>query len=186
MLEVVNGIAFFTAFWRWLKAPRVLLVFHVHQEHYVSELGLVGRVAAFLLEHVPLRFLYPAVPVMTISQSSRDALVGLGIARDRIHVAYLGLDEGELRPRERAPNPTLVYLGRLKRYKRIELLLDALRALVVPGDHGHPMAPREPAGDLPVEIGAGAAALWVRPVAVGQDQDVQGFGVRARGRHRPR
>ena len=47
VLEVVNGIAFFTTLWRWLRAPRVLLVFHVHQEHYVTELGLVGRVAAF-------------------------------------------------------------------------------------------------------------------------------------------
>jgi glycosyltransferase involved in cell wall biosynthesis/O-antigen/teichoic acid export membrane protein len=131
VLELVNGIAFFTTLWRWLKAPRVLLVFHVHQEHYVTELGLVGRVAAFLLEHVPLRFLYHGVPVVTISQSSRDALVDLGIDRERVHVVYLGLDPGDLRPRERAPDPTLVYLGRLKRYKRIELLLDV--AAAVPG-----------------------------------------------------
>src|SRR5918911_1383504 len=73
VLEVCNGIAFFTSFWRWLRKPRVLLVFHVHQEHYITELGLVGRVAAFLLEHVPLRFLYPGVPVVTISESSRAA-----------------------------------------------------------------------------------------------------------------
>ena len=81
VLEVVNGIAFFTTLWRWLRAPRVLLVFHVHQEHYVAELGLVGRVAAFALEHLPLRFLYPGVPVVTISHSSREALAGLGIDR---------------------------------------------------------------------------------------------------------
>jgi glycosyltransferase involved in cell wall biosynthesis/O-antigen/teichoic acid export membrane protein len=129
VLEVVNGIAFFTAFWRWLRAPRVLLVFHVHQEHYVTELGLVGRVAAYWLEHVPLRYLYPGVPVVTISQSSREALIDLGIGRERIHVVYLGLDPGELRPRERAPAPALVYLGRLKRYKRIELLLDVAAAI---------------------------------------------------------
>ena len=65
---------------------------------------------------------------MTISQSSREALVGLGIDRERIHVVYLGLDRGELRPRERAPDAALVYLGRLKRYKRIELLLDVAGA----------------------------------------------------------
>ena len=50
VLEVCNGIAFFTSLWRWMRKPRVLLVFHVHQEHYVTELGLRGRVAAFLLE----------------------------------------------------------------------------------------------------------------------------------------
>src|SRR4051812_14902886 len=131
VLEVVNGIAFFTSLWRWLRKPRVLLVFHVHREHYVAELGFVGRVAAFALEHVPLRFLYPGVPVVTISHSSRDALVALGIERERVHVVYCGLDEGELRPRERAAEPALVYLGRLKRYKRIELLLDV--AAAIPG-----------------------------------------------------
>src|SRR3954454_12335183 len=130
VLEVVNGIAFFTSLWRWLRKPRVLLVFHVHQEHYVTELGLVGRVAAFLLEHFPLRFLCPGVPVVTISESSRAALVGLGIPREHVHVVYCGLDgDGELRPRERAPDPTLVYLGRLKRYKRIDLLLDVVAAI---------------------------------------------------------
>ena len=156
VLEVVNGIAFFTTLWRWLRAPRVLLVFHIHQEHYVAELGLVGRVAAFVLEHVPLRFLYPGVPVVTISQSSREALVGLGIARDRIHVVYLGLEidpAHPLRPRERAPAPALVYLGRLKRYKRIELLLDVAAAipdatLHIAGDGEHREALEARAAEL--------------------------------------
>ena len=129
VLEVCNGIAFFTSLWRWLRKPRVLLVFHVHQEHYVTELGLRGRVAAFVLEHVPLRVLYPGVPVVTISQSSRDDLVALGIERERIHVVYCGLDRGSLAPGPEAPEPTLIYLGRLKHYKRIELLLDVLGAI---------------------------------------------------------
>jgi glycosyltransferase involved in cell wall biosynthesis/O-antigen/teichoic acid export membrane protein len=157
VLEVVNGIAFFTSLWRWLRKPRVLLVFHVHQEHYVTELGLVGRVAAFLLEHFPLRFLYPGVPVVTISESSRAALVGLGIPREHVHVVYCGLDgEGTLVPRERAPDPTLVYLGRLKRYKRIELLLEVVAAvpdatLHVAGDGEHRDALEERAAELELD-----------------------------------
>jgi glycosyltransferase involved in cell wall biosynthesis/O-antigen/teichoic acid export membrane protein len=164
VLEVVNGIAFFTTLWRWLRAPRVLLVFHVHQEHYVAELGLVGRVAAFALEHVPLRFLYPGVPVVTISQSSREALVGLGIARDRIHVVYLGLEidpAHPLRPRERAPAPALVYLGRLKRYKRIELLLDV--AAAIPGATLHIAGDGEHRGALEAraaELGLDGRAVF--------------------------
>jgi glycosyltransferase involved in cell wall biosynthesis/O-antigen/teichoic acid export membrane protein len=153
VLEVVNGIAFFTSLWRWLRKPRVLLVFHVHQEHYITELGLVGRVAAVVLEHLPLRFLYPGVPVVTISQSSRDALVELGIARERVHLVYCGLDAGELRPRERARTPALVYLGRLKRYKRIELLLDVAAAvreatLHIAGDGEHRAALEARAAEL--------------------------------------
>jgi glycosyltransferase involved in cell wall biosynthesis/O-antigen/teichoic acid export membrane protein len=156
VLEVVNGIAFFTTFWRWLRKPRVLLVFHVHRDHYVTELGLVGRVAAFWLEHVPLRFLYPGVPVVTISHSSRDALVALGVPREQIHVVYCGLDQGDLRPRERAPAPALVYLGRLKRYKRIELLLDVAAAI--------PQATLHIAGD-----GEHRGALEARAAELGLD-----------------
>ena len=129
VLEVCNGIAFFTSLWRWMRKPRVLLVFHVHQEHYVTELGLRGRVAAFLLEQVPLQIFYPGVPVITISQSSREDLVALGVERERIHVVYCGLDSGLLAPGPKAPEPTLIYLGRLKQYKRIELLLDVLEAI---------------------------------------------------------
>jgi glycosyltransferase involved in cell wall biosynthesis/O-antigen/teichoic acid export membrane protein len=134
VLEVCNGIAFFTTFWRWLRLPRLLLVFHVHQEHYVTELGWRGRAGALLAERLPLRLLYPGVPVLTISRSSQEELVELGIERERVHVVYLGLDRGEhLVPGEKAPAPTLVYLGRLKQYKRIEHVLDVLEA--VPGAH---------------------------------------------------
>jgi glycosyltransferase involved in cell wall biosynthesis/O-antigen/teichoic acid export membrane protein len=142
VLEVCNGIAFNTSLWPWLRKPRTLLVFHVHQDHYVTELGTIGRIAAVLLEKVPLRHLYPGVPVVTISQDSREQLVELGIDADRVHVVYLGLDQGALRPAEKADHPTLVYLGRLKQYKRIERVLDALEGipdatLDIAGDGDH-------------------------------------------------
>jgi len=132
VLEVVNGIAFFTPFWRWLKAPRVLLVHHVHQDHYVYELGLQGRVAAFLLERLPLQVLYRGTPVLTISNAARDDLLALGVPADILHVAYLGVEPEQFAPpTDRAERPTLLYLGRLKAYKRVEVVLDVLEA--VPG-----------------------------------------------------
>ena len=131
VLEVFNGIAFFTALWNGCARPRVLLVFHVHQEHYVAELGLRGRIAGQLLEHLPLRLLYRGAPVI-------DDLAGLARGpdgarrrrRERIHVVYCGA-----RARRAPADPeahrsrTLLYLGRLKHYKRIELLLDVLEAV---------------------------------------------------------
>src|SRR5205085_1405325 len=48
VLEVVNGIVFLTP--AWLRKPRVTLVHHVHQDHYVTELGRVGRVAGLVAE----------------------------------------------------------------------------------------------------------------------------------------
>jgi hypothetical protein len=107
-LEVVNGIAFFTPLWWFLRAPRVALVHHVHQDHYVSELGRRGRIAAFLLERLPLRHLYGNVPVLTISKAAHDDLVALGVPKENVHVTYLGDEPGQFHPGRRAGRPTLL------------------------------------------------------------------------------
>ena len=142
VLEVVNGIAFFSPLWRWQKAPTVALVHHVHQDHYVTELGLQGRIAALFLERLPLRLLYRQTPVLTISHAALEEIVELGVPRDHVHVAYLGVDDAPYPPGGRSDEPRLLFLGRLKKYKRIEFVLDVLEAipaatLDIAGDGDH-------------------------------------------------
>src|SRR5437763_4169042 len=110
VLEVVNGIAFFTPLWWWLHAPRLALVHHVHQEHYVTELGWRGRAAAWALERMPLRFLYRGTDVLTISEAARADLAELGVPREQVHVAYLGVEPSLFRAARRSSQPTLLYL----------------------------------------------------------------------------
>src|SRR4051795_3529544 len=126
VLEVVNGITFLTPL--WLRTPRLTLVHHIHRDHYVREMGRAGRIAALLLETLPLRLLYRHSRFLTISHASARDIARHGIDPDRIEVGYIGveLDAFEPDPGARAPVPTLLYLGRLKRYKRIEVLLEAL------------------------------------------------------------
>ncbi len=133
VLEVVNGIAFFTPAWWWLKTPAVALVHHVHQDHYVTELGATGRVAALLLERIPLAVLYRFRPVMTISHAARADMVALGVPDENIRVVYMGTEPSTEPEHPESPTPNLLYLGRLKAYKRIENLLSALE--LVPGAH---------------------------------------------------
>ena len=141
VFEVINGIAFFTPLWRFLRAPKVVFLQHVHRDHYVMELGLLGRIAAVPLERLPLCLLYRRTAICAISEAARSELIELGLPGGAIDVVYLGVDitsSGE----PEAPTPTLLYLGRLKRYKRVELLLDLLEAvpgavLEVAGDGDH-------------------------------------------------
>jgi glycosyltransferase involved in cell wall biosynthesis len=128
VLEVVNGITFLTPL--WLRTPRVTLVHHIHRDHYVREMGTAGRVAALLLETLPLKLLYRRSQFLTISQASADDIARLGLPRERIEVGYIGVEVDAFGrdPSLRAERPTLLYLGRLKRYKRIEIVLDALAA----------------------------------------------------------
>jgi glycosyltransferase involved in cell wall biosynthesis/O-antigen/teichoic acid export membrane protein len=142
VLEVMNGISFLTPL--WLRTPRVLFIQHIHRDHYVQEMGARGRLAAFLLETAPLRFLYRGVRVTTISEASAMDIAAHGIPRDHIDVSHPGVEHDQFWPEEstRTERPTLLYLGRLKRYKRIEFILDALEAapeaaLRIAGDGDH-------------------------------------------------
>jgi glycosyltransferase involved in cell wall biosynthesis len=123
-LEIVNGITFLTPL--WLRIPHVQYVHHVHRDQYVEEMGRLGRVAAFLAETAPLRWLYRRGRFVTVSQATARQLTALGIPREAIEVNYHGPEPEEYGPGTRATEPTLIYLGRLKRYKRIEVLLDVL------------------------------------------------------------
>jgi glycosyltransferase involved in cell wall biosynthesis len=131
VLEIINGITFLTPL--WLRKPRVALVCHPHRELYVGEFGRFrGRLLAALLEELPLRLLYRRAPFLTISESARDDLVEIdGIPREHISVAYCGVEPGFFGRSERTLEPRLLYLGRLKAYKRIDHVLDVLEE--VPG-----------------------------------------------------
>ena len=64
-----------------------------------------------------------------ISDSTRDDLVRRGVPRDRIAVIYPGVDSVWYAPdadAPRAPRPTFLYVGRLKRYKGVEVAVRAL------------------------------------------------------------
>jgi glycosyltransferase involved in cell wall biosynthesis len=143
VFEVINGIVFLTPL--WLRKPRVALVNHPHRDLFIGEFGRRrGRILSALLEELPLALLYRRVPFLTISGSARDELVSIDhIPAEHVTLAYCGVEPGGYGPGERAPDPRLLYVGRLKAYKRIELLLDVLT--VIPeatldiaghGDHG--------------------------------------------------
>jgi glycosyltransferase involved in cell wall biosynthesis/O-antigen/teichoic acid export membrane protein len=127
MLEVVNGITFLTPLWS--RTPRVTLVHHIHRDHYVREMGRAGQVAAWALETAPLKLLYKGSRFLTISNAAATDIAAHGIPRERIAMNYIGVELDAFRPGERAEHPMLLYLGRLKRYKRIELLFDVLEQI---------------------------------------------------------
>ncbi len=143
VFEVINGIVFLTPL--WLHKPRVALVNHPHRALFIGEFGSrLGRMLAAVLEELPLRYLYRRVPFLTISDSARQELVSIdGIPAEHITIAYCGVGPGPFGPGERSAEPRLLYVGRLKAYKRIEVLLDMLTELpgvtldvAGHGDHG--------------------------------------------------
>ena len=87
--------------------------------------AVVGTYVVLMERLIPLVFRRNRF--MVISQSTKDDLVARGVAADRIDVVLCGLDHRRYRSLglERFADPTIVHLGRLRRYKSVE---GALRA----------------------------------------------------------
>jgi glycosyltransferase involved in cell wall biosynthesis len=78
---------------------------------------------------LPLPRSYRRAAFHAISESTRDDLVRRGVPRERIEVIYPGVDAVWYCPDAGTPRderPTFLYVGRLKRYKGVEVALRAL------------------------------------------------------------
>ncbi len=114
----------------WAPAPlHLLLVHHLFGATAFREANPALAAATWLFERI-IPSLYRGLPCVAVSNSTRDDLVQRGLRAADISVIRNGVELHRLQPaRARYPSPTIVYLGRLKRYKRIDLILSALARL---------------------------------------------------------
>ncbi|WP_374195794.1 glycosyltransferase family 4 protein [Streptomyces sp. ISL-24] len=120
LVEVCNGMPYLTPLWH--KGPALCLVNHVHTDlwdmRYPGPMARLGR----RLEHWALAGTHRGNLLVAVSDSTAEALRGIGVAPDRIRVVHNGVeDPGPLLPK--APQPLFVAVGRLVEYKRVDLLL---------------------------------------------------------------
>ena len=115
---------------RWVEArTRLLLVHHLFGPTAFQEANPVLASATWLFERI-IPSVYRGLDCVAVSESTRDDLVRRGLDPDRIEVIRNGVDLEGLGPaRERFQEPTVVFLGRLKRYKRVDLVLQAVARL---------------------------------------------------------
>ena len=77
----------------------------------------------------PIPWGYRRAGFHAISESTRDDLVARGVPAERIRVIHPGVDAGACTPAsalDRTAAPTFLYVGRLKRYKGVEVAIRAL------------------------------------------------------------
>ena len=135
VIEDLNKVPLFAP--QWVDRPVVLLVHHLFGRTAFEEASVPIAVATWLLER-PLARMYRGLPVEAVSHSTADDLVARGMERDRITVIPNGVDLQLYRPDPavaRFDDPTVLYLGRLKRYKRVDLVVRALHRLRERGTH---------------------------------------------------
>ena len=128
LVEDINKIPLYTP--RWGAARVMALVPHLFGGTVFREASLPVASAVWLAER-PLARVYRDTPFEAISDSTADDLAARGIPRGRVRVIYPGVyaDRYTPAPHERAPEPLFVYLGRLKRYKGVDIVIRAFARL---------------------------------------------------------
>jgi glycosyltransferase involved in cell wall biosynthesis len=131
LVEDINKMPLFTP--RWGARRVVALVPHLFGGTAFQELPAPVAAIVWLSER-PLASAYRGLPFHAISESTADDLVQRGIRRELIRVIYPGIDTGHYTPApaERSSTPLFSYLGRLKRYKGIDLVLRAFAQAAIP------------------------------------------------------
>jgi glycosyltransferase involved in cell wall biosynthesis len=131
LVEDLNKIPLYTPLWK--GPPVVALVHHLFGTTIFREAPLPMAVPVWLAERGIL-FAYRGRPFEAVSESTADDLAARGIPRRAIRVIYNGIDAGFFTPAPglRPESPLFAYVGRLKRYKGIDLILQSFAILAHP------------------------------------------------------
>jgi glycosyltransferase involved in cell wall biosynthesis len=127
VVDVINAIPFAAPLVR--RRGVVGLVHHLHRDQWrIIYPGLSGRVGWWVESHLIPR-LYRRTPVVTVSDTTRTELAGLGLSPERLHVVRNGTPVLPAPRTEPSDRPSVVVLSRLVPHKQIEHAVDAVVAL---------------------------------------------------------
>jgi glycosyltransferase involved in cell wall biosynthesis len=166
VVEDLNKVPLFTP--AWVGAPVALLVHHLFGATAFREATLPVAAATWLLE-LPVPRAFAGRPTVAVSRSTRADLIRRGMDAGAIEVIPNGVDLEAYAPDPqlgRFDDPTVLYLGRLKRYKRVDLVVRAVAELrgrgcparlLVAGKGDHADALRT----LAMELGVGDAVEFL-------------------------
>ncbi|HYW52011.1 MAG TPA: glycosyltransferase family 4 protein [Gemmatimonadaceae bacterium] len=125
VIEDINKLPLFTPL--WVREPVDVVVPHLFGWTAFREAGwtVAGTVVA-AERAIPL--VYRRCDFTAISESTRSDLLARGVPVERTRVIYCGIDSQSFTPApsERSPTPLIAYVGRLRRYKGVELILQGV------------------------------------------------------------
>jgi len=133
VVEDINKIPLYSPL--WVQAPVVALIPHLFGATAFQEATVPFATAVWLAER-PVPHFYESVTFQAISESTADDLSARGLSRSSIKVIYPGIDHSQFHPDPAVrpyAEPTFAYIGRLKRYKGLEFVVDSLARLAEQG-----------------------------------------------------
>jgi len=128
VIEDINKLPLFSPL--WVKEPVDVVVPHLFGRTAFREAGWAVASTVVAAERaIPL--VYRHCHFTAISESTRSDLLARGVSVERTRVIYCGIDSAAFTPApdERSPTPIIAYVGRLRRYKGVGLILQAVAAM---------------------------------------------------------
>jgi glycosyltransferase involved in cell wall biosynthesis len=126
VVEDINKVPCFTPL--WTRAPVAVIVPHLFGTTAFREASIPVSLYVLALEAL-IPWVYRRSRFLVISESTRDDLAARGIPRERVTVAHCGLDHETYRvdpARAKSATPTILFVGRVRRYKGVEWVARAL------------------------------------------------------------
>jgi len=126
VVDDINKIPFYTPL--YVKEPLVGIVHHLFSKSIFLEASWPAALYVYGAERLIPR-IYQSIPMAVVSESTREELVQQGFDRSRITLVPNAVDTTVYRPAEERPSaaPIIGHLGRLKKYKSVDHLLEAFR-----------------------------------------------------------
>jgi glycosyltransferase involved in cell wall biosynthesis len=126
VFEDINKIPFYTPLYN--KLPLMVIIPHLFSNSIFKEINLLLGTYIYLAER-PFSTVYRKKHVMVISESTGEEMVARGIPANQVHVVKCGIDSKVFFNDSGAAkfaNPTILYVGRIKKYKSVETAIEAL------------------------------------------------------------
>ena len=114
----------------FVRAPCFAIVHHLFGDTAFKQVAAPLALMTVLAERL-IPYAYRTTRMLAISPSTKADLVARGIPADHVCVVPPGVDHAAYRPSAHAAGeaPLIVWIGRLERYKRADVVLDAMRVI---------------------------------------------------------
>ncbi len=129
IIDCENGIPFFTPL--FAKEKVILLIHAVHQEVFKDGLSYPKYLFATFLEKKVMPLVYRNVQVVTVSASSKADILEHKLTTKEPIIVHNGVDLNFYKPSKKSATPLVVYIGRLKKHKSLEVFIKMAKRILV-------------------------------------------------------
>lgn len=135
VVEDINKVPLFTPL--YLKSPILVIIPHLFGTTVFHETNPLFASYVYMME-CPIPYVYKNAMFEVISKSTAADIARRGIRKDRIRVVHCGMDHDTYTPGDgtvkKFDRPTVLYVGRIKKYKSVDVVIRAMPAVcrVVP------------------------------------------------------